>query len=105
MTTGAETAYSGVEVGDSGAETADSEVEIGEVEAGIGGSQVETVDSGVEIEAEIEAEIGDSVVEIGKVEAGIGDSVAAVGYQYIQFALGIDSPADLARLGAIVQPW
>ena len=54
------------------------------------------------IEIAVEAETADSGVEIGDVEAGIGDSVAAVGCQDIQFALGIESPAGL---DAIVQPW
>jgi hypothetical protein len=95
MSTGAETvADSGFGVGeveagigDCGAETADSGVDIVEVEAGIGDSGAETADSGVEIEV---------------VDAGIGDSVAAVGYQDIRFALGIDNPAGP---DAIVQPW
>jgi hypothetical protein len=43
------------------------------------------VDSGVGI-GESGAETADSGVEIGKVEAGVEDSVAAVGYQNIQFA-------------------
>ena len=45
------------------------------------------------MENAVGAETADSEVGIGDVEAGIGDSVAAVGYQNIQFALGIDSPA------------
>ena len=54
------------------------------------------------IEIVVGAETADSGVEIGDFEAGIGDSVAAVGYQDIQFALGIESPAGP---DAIVQPW
>ena len=44
----------------------------------------------------------DSGAEIGKVEAGIEGFVAAVGYQEIQSALGIDSPAGP---DAMVKPW
>ena len=54
------------------------------------------------IEIAVGAGTADSGVEIVDVEAGIGDSVAAVGYQDIQFALGIESPAGP---DAIVQPW
>lgn len=49
------------------------------------------------------ADFGVEIVDVARdVEAGIGDSVAAVGYQDIQFALGIESPAGP---DAIVQPW